>query len=39
MRISNSTYFVGKENFPYLGLGGEVFSGFTVAQEILKKNV
>ena len=38
MRISNNIYFVGKENFPYLGLGGEVFSGLTVAQQILKKN-
>ena len=38
MRISKSTYLVGKENFPYLGLGGEVFSGFTVAHQILKKN-
>jgi phytoene dehydrogenase-like protein len=38
MRISENIYFVGKENFPYLGLGGEVFSGLTVAQQILKKN-
>jgi phytoene dehydrogenase-like protein len=38
MRISKSAYFVGKENFPYLGLGGEVFSGLTVAHQILKKN-
>jgi hypothetical protein len=38
MRISKNIYFVGKENFPYLGLGGEVFSGLTVAQQILKKN-
>ncbi len=37
MRISKNIYFVGKENFPYLGLGGEVFSGLTVAQQILKK--
>jgi phytoene dehydrogenase-like protein len=38
MGISKNVYFVGKENFPYLGLGGEVFSGLTVAQQILKKN-
>jgi phytoene dehydrogenase-like protein len=37
MRMSKNIYFVGKENFPYWGVGGEVFSGFTVAQEILKK--
>jgi phytoene dehydrogenase-like protein len=39
MRISKNIYFVGKENFPYLGLGGEVFSGLTVAQQILKKKI
>jgi len=37
MRMSRNIYFVGKENFPYLGLGGEVFSGLTAAQHILKK--
>jgi len=37
MRISENTYFTGKENFPYWGLSGEVFSGFTVARKILKK--
>ena len=37
VRMSKSVYFVGKENFPYLGLGGEVFSGLTAAQHILKK--
>jgi len=36
-RISENTYFIGKENFPYWGLAGEVFSGLTVAQQILKK--
>ncbi len=35
--LSKGIYLVGKENFPYLGLGGEIFSGLTVAQEILKK--
>jgi len=37
MRMSKKIYFVGKENFPYFGLGGEVFSGLTVAQHILKQ--
>jgi hypothetical protein len=37
MSISKNIYFVGKENFPYWGLGGEIFSGLTVAQQILKK--
>ncbi len=37
MRISGNTYFIGKENFPYWGLTGEVFSGLTVARHILKK--
>jgi len=37
MRISRNLYFVGKENFPYLGLEGEIFSGFMAAQQILKK--
>lgn len=37
MRISKNIYFVGKENFPYLGLAGEVFSGLTVARQILKR--
>lgn len=35
--ISRKVYFVGKENFPYLGLEGEVFSGIIAAQQILKK--
>jgi len=37
VRMSKSIYFVGKENFPYLGLAGEVFSGLIAAQHILKK--
>jgi phytoene dehydrogenase-like protein len=37
MKMSKNVYFVGKENFPYLGLEGEVFSGFIVAQQILEK--
>jgi hypothetical protein len=37
LRMKENVYFVGKENFPYLGLEGEVFSGFSAAQQILKK--
>ncbi len=37
LRISKSIYFVGKENFPYWGVGGEILGGLTVAQQILKK--
>ncbi len=37
-RMSKKVYFVGKENFPYLGLGGEVFSGMTAAEHILKQS-
>ena len=37
LRMSRSIYFVGKENFPYWGVGGEIFGGLTVAQQILKK--
>jgi len=36
-RLSSSLFFVGKENFPYLGLEGEILSGLMVAEEILKK--
>jgi phytoene dehydrogenase-like protein len=36
VRISKNIYFVGKENFPYLGLEGEIFSGLSAAQQILK---
>jgi hypothetical protein len=35
--MSKSVYFVGKENFPYWGVGGEILAGLTVAQRILKK--
>jgi phytoene dehydrogenase-like protein len=38
IRMTKNVYFVGKENFPYLGLEGEVFSGLSVAQQILKKH-
>lgn len=36
-RMTRNIYFVGKENFPSWGLAGEIFSGLTVAQQILKK--
>ena len=36
-RISKNLYFIGKENFPHLGVEGEVFSGLMVAEQILKK--
>jgi phytoene dehydrogenase-like protein len=35
--ISKNLYFTGKENFPYLGLEGEVLSGLMVGQQILQK--
>jgi phytoene dehydrogenase-like protein len=38
VRMSKKIYFVGKENFPYFGLGGEVFSGLTAAQHILQQS-
>ena len=36
-RMTRNIYFVGKENFPSWGLAGEIFSGLTVAQQILKR--
>jgi phytoene dehydrogenase-like protein len=36
-RISKNIYFTGKENFPYLGLEGEVLSGLMAGQQILEK--
>ncbi|MGD0918113.1 MAG: FAD-dependent oxidoreductase [Thermodesulfobacteriota bacterium] len=36
-RMSRNLYFTGRENFPYLGLEGEVFSGLMVGQQILQK--
>jgi phytoene dehydrogenase-like protein len=36
VKMSKNIYFVGKENFPYLGLEGEIYSGLSAAQEILK---
>jgi len=37
IRISKNLYFIGKENFPYLGLEGEVWGGLRVGEEILKR--
>jgi phytoene dehydrogenase-like protein len=36
-RLSKNLYFVGKENFPHLGLKGEILGGWRVALQILKK--
>jgi phytoene dehydrogenase-like protein len=36
-RISKDFTFIGKENFPYLGLEGEILSGIMVAREIAEK--
>jgi phytoene dehydrogenase-like protein len=36
-RLSRNLYFIGKENFPHLGLEGEVLGGLMVAQQMLKK--
>jgi len=36
-RMTRNIYFVGKENFPSWGIIGEIFSGLSVAQQILKK--
>ncbi len=37
VKLLKNVYFVGKENFPYLGVEGEIFAGLMVAQQILKK--
>lgn len=37
INLLKNVYFVGKENFPHLGLEGEIFAGLMVAQQILKK--
>jgi hypothetical protein len=36
-RLSRGLYFTGKENFPYLGLEGEMMSGWKVASAVIKK--
>jgi phytoene dehydrogenase-like protein len=37
LRIWRGLYFLGKENFPYMGLEGEILGGWRVGQEILQK--
>jgi hypothetical protein len=37
IRISRNLYFSGKENFPYLGMEGEVLSGLITARQILER--
>jgi len=36
-RLSRDLYFTGKENFPYLGLEGEVLGGMMAAGQILER--
>jgi phytoene dehydrogenase-like protein len=36
-RLGKDLYFTGKENFPYLGVEGEVLGGLNAAKQILKK--
>ncbi|MGQ9509499.1 MAG: hypothetical protein ACUVTN_08905 [Thermodesulfobacteriota bacterium] len=35
-KLSKSLFFVGKENFPYLGIEGEILCGLRIGEEILK---
>jgi phytoene dehydrogenase-like protein len=37
VRLLRNLYFVGKENFPYLGLEGEFISGRLVGKQLLEK--
>ncbi len=37
LRVSKSLFFTGKENFPYLGVEGEILGGIWVGREILRK--
>ena len=37
-RLSGNLYFLGKENFPYLGLEGEILGGLLAAKQILQKD-
>jgi phytoene dehydrogenase-like protein len=37
IRVSKNLFFVGKENFPYLGVEGEILAGMKAAKEILRK--
>lgn len=34
-KLSKNLFFIGKENFPYLGLEGEIISGYLTAHNIL----
>ncbi len=36
-RVSKNLYLIGKENFPHLGLEGEVLSGLRVAEQVSGK--
>jgi phytoene dehydrogenase-like protein len=36
-RLSGGLYLTGKETFPYLGLEGEMMSGWKVASAVMKK--
>lgn len=38
IRISKHLYFSGRENFPYLGLEGEILSGLLLGAQILKSD-
>lgn len=37
IRLSKNIYFSGRENFPYLGLEGEILSGELVGEELSRK--
>lgn len=37
IRMLKNLYLTGKENFPYLGLEGEILSGLKAGEEILKR--
>lgn len=37
-KISKNIFFVGKENFPYLGLEGEIISAYLIVRDILGLN-
>lgn len=38
VQIAKNLYVTGKENFPYLGVQGEVYSGMMIAQHLLQKS-
>lgn len=37
LRVSKDLFFIGKENFPYLGVEGEILGGIWIGREILRK--